>query len=105
MNTFIKMVVGVFATTLLVACGVNTEEHEKMVANRDDLYVKWVSESKLREKAVADLEIKKRELAAEIKAKQAHAVREEQVKQRLVQAERDLATALRQLSAYKGKKK
>lgn len=105
MKKIIKSVLVVLVTTFLVACGVSTADYDKVVANRDDLYVKWVSESKLREKVTAELEIKKRDLAAEIKAKQTHVVREEQAKQRLLQAERDLASAMRQLSAYKEKKK
>jgi hypothetical protein len=95
----------VLLAILLVACGVKTEDYDKMVANRDELYGKWVSESNLLKKANADLETTKHDLLAEIKAKQAHAVREEQAKQRLKQAERDLAAALRELSVFKGKKK
>jgi hypothetical protein len=98
MKKIIKSVLVVFVATFLVACGVSTADYDKVVANRDELYVKWVTEAKLLEKAKLDF-------ATEIKAKQAHAVREEQVKQRLKQAERDLAAALREISVYKGKKK
>ncbi len=104
MSKIIRLVVVVCVAMFLVACGVKTEDYDKVVANRDELSTKLVSESKTLAKVSKDLETTRRALAAEIKAKQVHTVREEQAKQRLMQAERDLALALHKLAASKGKK-
>ena len=90
-------------SSLLSACGVNSEEHNKVAADRDVLRAKVFEMNSSLAKVKSDLEKTKYELATEIKVKQAHAVREEQAKQRLKQAERDLASALRELSALKRK--
>lgn len=86
------------------ACGVSSDEHAKVVTERDMLRTKVSEADTSLAKAKRELEKTKYELATEIKVKQAHAVREEQAKQRLKQAERDLASALRELSAFKRKK-
>lgn len=86
------------------ACGVSTDDHTKVVTERDTLRTKVSEADASLAKAKRELEKTKYELSTEIKVKQAHAVREEQAKQRLKQAERDLASALRELSALKRKK-
>lgn len=105
MKKFMQLVLVGALMTFLVGCGVKTADYEAVVSERNNLRVQKAEKSALLEKAVNDLEAKKRVLAEEVKSKQAHAVREEQAKQRLKQAERDLASALRQLSVCKGKKK
>lgn len=105
MKKFMKMVSVILIAIVLTACGVNTDEHEKVVSEKNTLRVQLTEKNMVLAKVSHDLEVKKQELATEIKAKQAHIVREEQMKQRLKQAERDLAATLRELSAFKGKKK
>lgn len=105
MKKFMNVIGFVLMAAVLTACGVNTDEHERVVFEKNALQVQLTEKNVTLAKVAQDLEVKKRELATEIKAKQAHAVREEQMKQRLKQAERDLAAALRELSAFKGKKK
>lgn len=105
MKKFMNLVSFVLVAIVLTACGVNTDEYEKVVSEKNTLRVQLTEKNMAFAKVSQDLEVKKRELATEVKAKQAHIVREEQMKQRLKQAERDLAATLRELSAFKGKKK
>ena len=101
------MTVGVVLVMVatLSACGVKSDEHASVVSARDKLYVQVTNLSESLTKVRQELEVTKRDLALEIKAKQAHAVREEQAKQRLKQAEIDLQLALRELNKSKACRK
>lgn len=83
----------------LSACGVNTAEHEKVTEERNALKVRVAELETSLNQANTELLTTKRDLEAEIKVKKLHAVREEQAKQRLLQAERDLATAMTKLKS------
>ena len=97
MNKFVKVILMAVIIATLSACGVSSEDHGAVVNQNTTLTSDLAKVRK-------ELEDKKRDLAAEIKAKKNHAVREEQNKQRLKQAERDLASALQALRLCSHKK-
>ncbi len=103
MKKFILPLIVVSMT--LTACGVNTSEHQEVVAERDKLVARVAKLEKSLKEVSATLATTKRDLETEIKVKKQHAVREEQAKQRLLQAERDLATAMTKLKSCQQVKK